>query len=61
MYLHCYLCYSGELLTALSRVELKNTLSGNFQKLLINTFTWNFGMYDTSSERQEFKLYDELC
>ena len=34
-------------------LELKNTLMGNFQKLGINTYTgtWNFGMYDTSSER----------
>ena len=30
---------------------LKNTLSGNFQKSGINTYTWNLGMYDTLSER----------
>ena len=35
---------------ALSRVELKNTQSGNFQKSGINTYTWNFGMYDALSE-----------
>ena len=52
---------SGDLLTALSRVQHKNTLSGNFQKSEINTYTWNFDMYDTSTERKEFKLYDELC
>ena len=26
----------------------------NLNKLRINTYTWNLGMYDTSSERQEF-------
>ena len=45
------LCYSGDLLNTLSRVELKNILSENFQKLEINTYTWNLGMYDTLSER----------
>ena len=44
---------SGDLLTAISRVELKNTLSGNFQKSEINTCTWNFGMYDIPLERKE--------
>ena len=29
----------------------KNTVSGNFQKSEINTYTWNFDMYDTSSDR----------
>ena len=48
VYLHCNLCQSGDLLTALSRVELKNTLSGNFQKSEINTYTGNFDMNDTS-------------
>ena len=38
-------------ITRVLRVEHKNTLTGNFQKSGINTYTWNFGMYDTSSER----------
>ena len=41
--------YSGDLLTALSRMELKNTLSGNFQKSEINNYNHNFGMCNTPS------------
>ena len=49
-----YLCYSGELPGALSRVELKNTQSGNFQKLKINmNLPWNLGMFDISPEKQD--------
>ena len=40
---------------------LKHILKKNFQKSRINTYTWNLGMYDTSSERKEFTLYDGLC
>ena len=29
----------------------KYALSRNLQKSGINTYTWDFGMYDTSSER----------
>ena len=39
---------------------LKTTLSGNFKKSEINTYTWNFGMYDIPSERQEFNLYGSI-
>ena len=38
-------------LSALLRVELKNTLSRNFEKSGINTYAWNFGMYNALSER----------
>ena len=62
MYLHCNLCYSsGDLLTTLLRVKLKNTMSGNFQKSKINSYTWNFTVYDIPPERQEFKLYGNIC
>ena len=37
-----------------------NTMSGNFQKSRINTYTWNLGTYDTSSERKELTLYDRI-
>ena len=42
--------------SALWRVQLKNTLSQNFKKSGINTYTWYFGMCDTSSERLEFSI-----
>ena len=61
MYLHINLCYSGELLTALTQVEHKNTLSVNFQKSDKNTNTWKFGRYDIPSERHEFNLYGSIC
>ena len=40
VYLHCNLCYSYLFIE-----------SGNFQKSGKNTYTWNLGMYDMSSDR----------
>ena len=47
---------SGDLLTTSSRVELKNTLSGSFQKSEINTYTWNFGLYDQKGKNLIFTV-----
>ena len=53
MCIYIVICVKVVTLTALSRVELKNTLSGNFQKseIHVKTYTGNFDMYDTPSER----------
>ena len=40
--------------------SLKNTMSGNFQKLKINAYTWNFGKYDAPSEKQQVDFYIEF-